>query len=107
MTSKPEILIWPGADSMSKLRHALQERRAVELVLSAGLHNAFYSRFEAEAPQKSEIEVDVQGGAELIGQLKDIAGLEPLGELQPTLHEGGWSVAITSPTPRITLLPRS
>jgi hypothetical protein len=63
MTSKPEILIWPGADSMSKLRHALQERRAVELVLSAGLHNAFYSRFEAEAPQKSEIEVDVQGGA--------------------------------------------
>ncbi len=65
MTSEPEIVILPGADSMSKLRHALQERRAVELVLSAGLHNAFYSRFEVEAPQKSEIEVDVQGDASM------------------------------------------
>lgn len=105
MESKPEVLMWPGADSMSKLKQALKEGRAVELLLSAGLHNAFFSRFEADAPPDSEIQVDVQGGVALIDQLKDIAGLEPLGEVEQTLREGEWKVTITSPTPRIAFTP--
>ncbi len=104
MASKPEVLMWPGAESMPALKRALQDRREVELVLSAGLHNAFFSRFEADAPLES-LKVDVQGGADLIGQLKDIAGLEPLGELEQALREGGWRVTITSPTPRILFSP--
>jgi hypothetical protein len=74
-------------------------------VLSAGLHNAFFSRFEADAPPESALQVDVQGSADLIGQLKDIAGLEALGDLEQTLRERGWRVTITSPTPRIFLSP--
>lgn len=103
MVSKPEVLVWPGAESMAALRRALQEGRDVELVLSAGLHNAFFSRFEADAPLDSEVQVDVQGGADLIARLKGIAGLEPLAELEQTLRDGGWRVAIVSPTPRIIL----
>lgn len=105
MACKPEVLIWPGAESMVALKRALQEGCDVELVLSAGLHNAFFNRFEANAPLDSEVQVDVQGGADLIAQLKDIAGLEPLAELEQTLRDGGWRVAIISPTPRIMLSP--
>jgi hypothetical protein len=105
MISKPEILIWPGAESLSKIKRALRERREVELTLSAGLHNAFFNRFEADAPPESALQVDVQGGPELIGQLKDIAGLEPIAELEQTLRDGGWRVTITSPIPRILLSP--
>jgi hypothetical protein len=105
MTTKPEVLLWPGAESMAKLERALQERRAVELVLSAGLHNAFFNRFKADAPPDPEVRIDVQGGAELLGQLAGIAGLEPLGQLEQVLRDGGWRVAITSPTPQILLSP--
>ncbi len=105
MTLKPEVLLWPGAESMVKLERALQEGRAVELVLSASLHNALFNRFEADGSLNSEIKVDVQGGAELLGQLAAIAGLEPLGQLEQVLRDGGWRVAISSPTPQILLLP--
>jgi hypothetical protein len=105
MASKPMVLIWPGAESMPALKQALRERRAVELVLSAGMHNALLRRFEVNAPSESALEVNVQGSADLIGRLKSIAGLEPLSELEQTLREAGWRVAINSPTPRITLLP--
>jgi hypothetical protein len=103
--SKQEILVWPGAESMSNLKRALKEEREIELVLSAGLHNVFFSRFGASTLSEFETQVGVQGGAELIGQLKDIAGLEPLAELEGTLREGQWRVTITSPIPRIMLSP--
>jgi hypothetical protein len=105
MTSKLEVLVWPGAESMSKLKRALQEKRQIELVLSAGLHNAFFIRFGANAPPESAGQVDVQGGPELISQIKGIAGLEPLGDLEQPLRAGSWRVTITSPTPRIMLSP--
>jgi hypothetical protein len=105
MTCKREVLIWPGAESMQALKRGLQEGREIEIVLSAGLHNAFFNRFEPDAPPDAEVQVDVQGGADLIAQLKSIAGLEPLAELEQTLRDGGWRVAITSPTPRIVLSP--
>jgi hypothetical protein len=105
MVPKPEVLVWPGAESLSNLKRALMEKRETELVLSAGLHNALFNHFGASAPAESEVQVRVQGGAELIGQLKDIAGLEPLAKLEQAFRDGGWCVTITSPTPRIMLSP--
>lgn len=105
MVAKPEVLIWPGAESMSNLKRALQESREIEVVLSAGLHNAFFNRFGASTPAESELQVGVQGSADLIAQLRDIAGLESLAELEGTLRDGGWRVTITSPVPRIVLSP--
>lgn len=89
---------------MAALKRALREEREVVLVLSTGLHHAFISTFRPDAPP-SELDVNVTGGAELIGRLTDMAGLEPLGELQQTLRERSWRINITSPTPRISFTP--
>jgi hypothetical protein len=105
MVSKPEVLIWPGAESMAAITHALDEGRDVELVVSTGLHNAFISRFASDAHPKFEGQMDLRGGPELLRRLADIAGLEPLAELEQPLRERGWRVAILSPVPRILLLP--
>jgi len=104
MTSKPEVLVWPGAESMTALKRALREQRGVVLVLSTGLHHTFIRTFKPHAPP-SELKVNIQGGAELIGRLTDIAGLEPLGEVQPTLRKHAWRIHITSPTPRVSFVP--
>lgn len=103
MTNKPEFLVWPGAESMAALERALREQREVVLTLSAGLHNALVSTFTRDTAP--ELELDVEGGAELVDPLRNIAGLEPLSELQKTLRDGSWRVRITSPTPRISLTP--
>jgi hypothetical protein len=105
MAPKPQVLVWPGSESMSEIEQALSEDTPVELVLSAGLHNALFTRFGTDAPPESAGQVDVEGGAELLGRLDGIAGLEPLVELADTLRQRAWRVAIISPTPRIMLSP--
>lgn len=105
MTAKPEVLVWPGAESMAALERALREQREVVLMLSTGLHNAFVNTFKRDTTPASEFEVYVQGGAELVRKLENIAGLEPLSTLEQTLRDDAWRVNITSPTPRISFVP--
>ena len=95
-------LRWPGTDTLKAVRAAIRGHAAVEIELPLEVHYALYKHL---APHSATEEIDTAGGAELLGPIAAVAGLEELQRLEPAVRRGRYRVRLTSPEPRLRLTP--
>jgi hypothetical protein len=98
-------LRWPGTDTLKAARAGIRSGVAVEIYLPLEVHYALYKRLNAEGQQAPAEAIDVSGGAELLGPIASIAGLQEVGELELALRKARYRVRLTSPVPRLRLAP--
>ena len=98
-------LRWPGADTLKAARAAIRNGIAVEIELPLEVHYALYKHLNpgrAHAPSEN---IDVSGGAELLGAVAAVAGLQDLQQLETAVRKGRYRARLTSPEPRLRLMP--
>jgi hypothetical protein len=99
-------LRWPGTDTLKAARAAIRSGMAVEIELPLEVHYALYKHLHPDRPHSPSEDIDVTGGAELLGPVAAVAGLEDLQQLAPALRKGHYRVRLTSPEPRLRLTPQ-
>jgi hypothetical protein len=106
---KPEqttlALRWPGSDALKAARAAIRSGIAVDVELPLEVHYALYKRLNPERAHAAPEDIDVSGGAELLGPIASVAGLQELGTLGPAVRKARYRVRLTSPEPRLRLTP--
>jgi len=101
----PVCLRWPGADTLKAARAALRSGVPVEIELPLEVHYALYKHLHPDRPHTPSEDIDVSGGAELLGPVAAVAGLQDLQHLEPAVRKGHYRVHLTSPEPRLRLTP--
>ena len=99
------MLWWPGTDTLQEARRAIRERRPVEIELPLEMHYALHSHLHPQAAAGPVEHLEAEGGAELLGRVATIAGLEELAQLQSALRRARYRVRVTSPEPLLRLQP--
>jgi hypothetical protein len=102
---KKTMLWWPGTDTLKAARRAIRERRAVEIELPLEVHYALHSHLHPRAAAGPVEGLEAEGGAELLGQVATVAGLEELGKLHAAVRRARYRVRVTSPQPLLRLQP--
>lgn len=98
VTAELISLLWRGAETVGAARTALAHRIDVELHLPADYHHAAYRRLRSPAYAETAQRRDVAGGAELLGRVADIQGLEDIAQLEAPATGVRARVRIVSPT---------
>jgi hypothetical protein len=98
-------LRWPGTGTLQAARSAIRDGAAVEIELPLEVHYALYRHLHPEGKRGPAESVDASGGAELLAAAATVAGLEELARLRPALRRARYRVRVTSPEPRLRLLP--
>jgi hypothetical protein len=99
------MLWWPGTDTLKVARRAIRERRAVEIQLPLEVHYALHSHLHPQVAAGPVDRLEAEGGAELLGQVATVTGLEELKDLQAAARRAHYRVRVTSPEPRLSLSP--
>jgi hypothetical protein len=99
------MLWWPGTDTLQAARRAIRERRPVEIELPLEVHYALHSHLHPQAAAGPVDRLEAEGGAELLGRVATIAGLEDLGRLRSAVRRARYRVSVTSPEPLLRLQP--
>ena len=99
------MLRWPGAGTLQAARSAIRERRRVDILLPLEMHSALHSHLHPEAAAGPVDRLEADGGAELLGSVATVAGLEELAQLRIALRRARYRVRITSPEPVLRLEP--
>jgi hypothetical protein len=99
-------LRWPGTDTLKAARAAIRSGMAVEIELPLEVHYALYKHLHPGRPHAPSEDIDVSGGAELLGAVATVAGLEDLQQLEPAVRKSHYRVRLNSPEPRLTLTPQ-
>ena len=107
MSREPSIVVlhWPGTETLNAARAAIQSGTAVEIDLPLEVHYALYKRLKPDPPHSSPEDIDASGGVELLAPITTVAGLEELKGLEAALRRGHYRVRLTSPEPRLRLIP--
>lgn len=98
-------LRWPGADTLKAARAAIRSRDAVEIELPLEAHYALYKHLHPDRPHTPSEDIDAAGGAELLAPISAVAGLKDLQLLEPAVRRAHYRVRLTSPDPRLRLMP--
>jgi hypothetical protein len=98
-------LRWPGTGTLSAAHAAIRSRIPIEIELPLEVHYALFKHlYPRRRPTGSE-DIDASGGAELLETIATVAGLEDLKNLATAVRRGQYRVRLTSPDPRLRLLP--
>ena len=98
-------LRWPGAETLKAARAAIRSGIPVEIELPLEVHYALYKHLHPDRPHTPSEDIDASGGAELLGPIAAVAGLQDLQHLEPAVRKGHYRVHLTSPEPRLRLTP--
>jgi hypothetical protein len=98
-------LRWPGTDTLKAARAAIRSGMAVEIELPLEVHYALYKHLHPARAHAPSEDIDVSGGAELLGPVATVAGLQDLQQLEPAVRKARYRVRLTSPEPRLSLTP--
>ena len=100
-----EVIYWNGAESAGRVVDALAHGRAVQLELSAELHDAALSRIVTDEDRDAEPVLEIRGGHELVTKLAAIDAFAPMGELIESVRDNDYRIAVTSAAPVIFIEP--
>lgn len=103
MKAEPTRLQWRGDETVASMRDALVRHADVELQLPADFHHAVYTRLNPDAAAAHGQRLDMSGGAELLAQVADIAGLSALATLEDAVYRAPARVRVMSPAPTIRI----
>lgn len=104
MFEKPETrLLWDGKSTLLALRELVQARLNFELQLPPDYHFALFRHLYPHAATDAPGRIDISGGAELIGRIADIRGLNELAELASLVAASHAQVRVLSPGPGIQI----
>jgi hypothetical protein len=98
------MLRWPGTGTLQAARTLIREGRRVEIELPLEVHYALHRHLHPRAAPGPVEGLDAEGGAELLGSVATVAGLEELKGLQAAARRAR-RVRVTSPEPRLIFLP--
>jgi hypothetical protein len=98
-------LRWPGAGTLQAARRAIRDGNPVEIELPLEMHSALHSHLHPEAAAGPVDRLEADGGAELLGAIATVAGLEELDGLRAAVRRARYRVRITSPEPVLQLQP--
>ena len=98
-------LRWPGTGTMKDARAALRRGDPIDIELPLEVHYALFKHLHPDRPHRPSEEIDTSGGAELLGPIATVAGLEDLRGLEPWVRKARYRVRLTSPEPRLRLSP--
>ena len=98
-------LRWPGSGTLQAARKAMREGGDVEIELPLEMHSALHSHLHPQAAAGPVDRLEVDGGAELLGAVATVAGLEELEGLRTAARRARYRVRITSPEPVLRLEP--
>ncbi len=96
-------LTWRGAKTVQSVASFLERQGNVSLGLAPDLHHSLFVHLHPQAPPGLPEEVDIQGGAELLSRVAQIAGLEEIARLVPALQAANAQVQVLSPAPIIRI----
>jgi hypothetical protein len=99
------VLSWPGSGTLEAARRAMRAGSPVEIQLPLGVHCALHSHLHPRAAAGPADRLDAEGGAELIGSVATVAGLEELAGLRAAVRRARYRVRVTSPDSRLSLTP--
>jgi hypothetical protein len=99
------MLRWPGTGTLQAARSAIRKGAAVEIELPLEVHYALHRHLHPDAAPGPVEGLEAEGGAELLGSVATVAGLEELKGLQAAARRAHYRVRITSPEPRLSLTP--
>jgi hypothetical protein len=99
------MLWWPGTDTLEAARRAIRAGSEVEIALPLEVHYALHSHLHPQAAAGPVENLEAEGGAELLGRVATIAGLEDLGRLRSAVRRARYRVRVTSPEPLLRLQP--
>jgi hypothetical protein len=103
MTAHVTDLIWRGTETVEKAAAALAHRADISLSLPPSFHHAVATRLSSPAASPPLEAVDVSGGADLLGRLATIRGLEGLAGLEAPVARMGARVRVMSPSPTVAI----
>jgi hypothetical protein len=98
-------LRWPGTGTLQAARNAIRAGERVEIELPLEVHYALHRHLHPEATRGPVERVEADGGAELLGSVATVAGLEEMKKLGAAVRRAHYTVRVTSPDPRLVLLP--
>lgn len=98
-------LRWPGTDTLKAARAAIRSGAPVQIELPLEVHYALHKHLYPDGAPRTTEDIDASGGAELLRPIATVAGLEELAELESVLRGGHYHVRLTSPDPRLILIP--
>ena len=96
---------WDGAHAVKSARSAIASGSQVEIELPLEDHYALYRHLHPGSPRGGAEDIDASGGAELLGSIATVAGLEEMRHLQAAVRRARYRVRLTSPEPLLRLLP--
>jgi hypothetical protein len=99
------ILRWPGAGTLQAARGMIREGKRVEIELPLEVHYALHRHLHPDAAPGPVERLEVEGGAELLGSVATVAGLEEMEKLGTAVRRARYRVRVTSPEPRLIFLP--
>ena len=98
-------LRWPGTGTLQAARGMIREGKRVEIELPLEVHYALHRHLHPDAAPGPVERVEADGGAELLGSVATVAGLEEMKKLGTAVRRAHYTVRVTSPDPRLMLLP--
>ena len=98
-------LRWPGTGTLQAARSMIREGKRVEIELPLEVHYALHRHLHPDAAPGPVERLEAEGGAELLGSVATVAGLEELKGLQAAARRARYRVRVTSPEPRLELAP--
>ena len=98
-------LSWPGRETLRAARDAMRARGRVDIELPLEVHYALHRHLHPDAAAGPLESLEADGGAELLGSVATVAGLEEIKELGAAVRRAHYSVRVISPEPRLMLLP--
>jgi hypothetical protein len=101
----PATLRWPGTGTLQAARGMIREGKRVEIELPLEVHYALHRHLHPHAASGPVEGLDAEGGAELLGSVATVAGLEELKGLQAAARRARYRIRVTSPEPRLSLTP--
>lgn len=102
-----EVIYWDGATSAGRVSEALRRGRAVQLELTAELHDAALSRLVADEDRDTEPVLEIRGGHELVDKLAGIDAFAPMNEISRPVRDKNYRIAVTSAAPVIFIEPEA
>jgi hypothetical protein len=101
----PVPLRWPGIQTLKAARAAIRNGDPVEIELPLEVHYALLKHLHPGQARTGSEDIDASGGAELLGPIATVAGLEELKDLVPAVRRARYTLRVTSPEPRLILTP--
>jgi hypothetical protein len=98
-------LYWPGTGILQAARNAIRAGERVEIQLPLEVHYALHRHLHPGAAPGPVERLEADGGAELLRSVATVAGLEELKQLGAAVRRAHYTVRVTSPEPRLMLLP--